>query len=102
RAAIDLLAPRLAQTTAELARIRGHLVAGDPAGRAEQILATLRRALDQVDPLLAAAGELAQRIARGEGSLGRLLMDPEFPEDTKELGKIMKRQPWRIIQKPPN
>ena len=102
RAAIDLLAPRLARTTAELARIRGHLVAGDPAGRAEQILATLRRALDQIDPLLATAGELAQRLARGEGSLGRLLGDPEFPEDTKELGKIMKRQPWRIIQKPPN
>ena len=102
RAAIDLLAPRLAQTTAELARIRGHLVAGDPAARAEQILATLRRALDQIDPLLATAGELAQRIARGEGSLGRLLSDPEFPEDTKELGKIMKRQPWRIMQKPPN
>jgi ABC-type transporter Mla subunit MlaD len=102
RAAIDLLDPRLARTTAELARVRGHLAAGDPVARAEQILATLRRALDQIDPLLAAAGELAQRIARGEGSLGRLLTDPEFPEDTKELGKIMKRQPWRIIQKPPN
>jgi hypothetical protein len=48
------------------------------------------------------AGELAQRIARGEGSLGRLLTDPEFPEDTKELGKIMKRQPWKIVQKPPD
>jgi hypothetical protein len=102
RAAIDLLDPRLAQTTAELARVRGHLVDGDPVARAEQILATLRRALDQIDPLLATAGELAERIARGEGSLGRLLSDPEFPEDTKELGKIMKRQPWRIIQKPPN
>lgn len=102
RAAIDLLAPRLAHTTAELTRVRGHLAAGDPAVRADQILATLRRAADQIDPLLATAGELAQRITRGEGSLGRLLSDPEFPEDTKELGKIMKRQPWRIVQKPSN
>jgi ABC-type transporter Mla subunit MlaD len=102
RAAIDLLDPRLAQATAQLARIRGHLVAGDPVARAEQILATLRRALDQIDPLLATAGELGERIANGEGSLGRLLRDPEFPEDTKELGKIMKRHPWRILDKPPN
>jgi ABC-type transporter Mla subunit MlaD len=102
RAAIDLLDPPLARSTAELARVRGHLVAGDPLGRADQILAELRRALAQIDPLLATAGELAQRIARGEGSFGRLLSDPEFPEDTKELGKIMKRQPWRIIQKPAN
>jgi ABC-type transporter Mla subunit MlaD len=102
RAAIDLLGPRFAQVTAELTRARGQLVAGDPVARADQILAALRRVLDQVDPLLATAGELAQRIARGEGSLGRLLGDPEFPEDTKELGKIMKRQPWKIVQKPPN
>jgi ABC-type transporter Mla subunit MlaD len=102
RAAIDLLGPRLAATTAQLARVRGHLVTGDPVARAEQILATLRRALDQIDPLLATAGELAQRIARGEGSLGRLLSDPEFPEDTKELGKIIKRHPWRVLDKPPN
>lgn len=102
RAAIDRLDPRLAQAAAELARVRGHLAARDPVARAAQIVATLRRALDQIDPLLATAGELADRIARGEGSLGRLLSDPEFPEDTKELGKIMKRQPWRIIQKPPN
>lgn len=102
RAAIDLLGPRLTATTAELARVRGHLAADDPVACAEQSLATLRRALDQIDPLLATAGELAQRITNGEGSLGRLLGDPEFPEDAKELGKIMKRQPWKIVQKPPN
>jgi ABC-type transporter Mla subunit MlaD len=102
RAAIDLVGPRLAELAAGLTRVHGHLVAGDPVGRADQILATLRRALDQIDPLLATAGELARRIARGEGSVGRLLTDPEFPEDTKELGKIMKRQPWKIVQKPPN
>jgi ABC-type transporter Mla subunit MlaD len=102
RAAIDRLGPRLTQATGDLARVRDHLVAGDPLARADQILATLRRALDQIDPLLATAGELADRFARGEGSLGRLLRDPEFPEDAKELGKIMKRQPWRIVQKPPD
>jgi hypothetical protein len=27
--------------------------------------------------------------------------DPEFPEDAKELGKILKRQPWKVINRPP-
>jgi hypothetical protein len=50
--------------------------------------------------LLAKVAEINARIARGEGSLGKLMKDPEFPEDAKALGKIMKRQPWRIIQRP--
>jgi hypothetical protein len=29
------------------------------------------------------------------------MKDPEFPEDAKELGKILKRQPWKIIGRPP-
>jgi phospholipid/cholesterol/gamma-HCH transport system substrate-binding protein len=101
RASLDVLGPELAAATAELARIRGHLAAGDPLGRAEQIVAEARAALDRIDPLLATARDIADRIARGEGSLGRLISDPEFPEDTKELGKIIKRHPWRVLERPP-
>jgi hypothetical protein len=60
----------------------------------------VRGALDKVDPLLAMVREIIGRLERGEGSLGRLSRDPEFPEDTKELGKILKRQPWKILGKP--
>jgi hypothetical protein len=28
------------------------------------------------------------------------MQDPEFPEGAKDLGKIMKRQPWKIIARP--
>lgn len=42
--------------------------------------------------------ELVRRIARGEGSLGRLRGDAELPEDAKQPGKIRKRQPRRIMQ----
>ena len=100
RAAIDLLAPRAATIAADITRVRGHLAASDPIARAEQAIAQVRAALDRLDPLVARLDELGQRLAAGEGSLGRLMSDPEFPEDAKDLGKIMKRHPWRIIAKP--
>ena len=54
----------------------------------------------KVEPLLAQVDALNQSLARGEGSIMKLMRDPEFPEDAKELGKIMKRQPWKIIDRP--
>jgi ABC-type transporter Mla subunit MlaD len=102
RAAIDVLAPRAAELTANLARVRGHLAAAEPIARAEQAIAAIRTALDKLDPLLAGIGEIGDRLARGEGSVGRLMQDPEFPEDAKDLGKIMKRQPWKVIARPPD
>ena len=100
RAAIDVLEPAAAAIAANLERVRGHLAQRDPIARAAQTITTIRAALDKVDPLLATLGELGDRIAHGEGSIGRLIQDPEFPEDAKDLGKIMKRQPWKIIARP--
>jgi ABC-type transporter Mla subunit MlaD len=100
RATLDALAPRAAAVAAGVARVRGHLAASDPVAHAAQVIAGVRAALDRVDPLLAQIEELGARIAAGEGSLGRLMRDPEFPEDAKDLGKIMKRQPWKILARP--
>lgn len=102
RAMIDLLAPRASQLRAELSRVSARIEAQDAVARIEAVLARVRVALDKVAPLLAVAEDLSGRFARGEGSLGRLMKDPEFPEDAKELGKILKRRPWRIIVKPRN
>ena len=30
----------------------------------------------------------------------KLANDPEFPEDAKDLGKILKREPWRVVGHP--
>lgn len=87
---------------AGIERLRGTLGAkGDAA------IATVGLAIDRVkadiakiDPLLAQIDGLNQSLARGDGSIMKLMRDPEFPEDTKELGKIMKRHPWRIIIHP--
>lgn len=102
RAMIDVLTPRAAQLRAELARVSGRIETQDAVARIEAVLARIRLAIDKVDPLLATVDDITSRIARGEGSLGRLMKDPEFPEDAKELGKILKRRPWRIIAKPRN
>jgi ABC-type transporter Mla subunit MlaD len=102
RAAIAVLAPRVDALVADAVRIHGHLAASDPVARTAQAIASLRAALDQLDPLVAHLAELSTRLAAGEGSLGRLMTDPEFPEDAKDLGKIIKRHPWRILEKPAN
>jgi hypothetical protein len=100
RAAVDVLGPRARTIAADIARVRGGLSSADPVVRAEQILAAVRAQLDKLDPLLATAGELADRLARGEGSLGRLMTDPEFSDDAKDLGKVIKRHPWRVLERP--
>lgn len=61
----------------------------------------VKAAIAKVEPLIASVEVIQQRIERGEGSLLKLARDPEFPEDAKELGKILKRQPWRLIDRPP-
>lgn len=96
RAALDRLAPRGDAVVAAIARIRGHVA----ALRAERAIDAMRAALAMVDPLLGRLEELGARIASGEGSLGRLMADPEFADDAKDLGKIMKRHPWRILERP--
>ncbi|HRC58655.1 MAG TPA: hypothetical protein PKU97_22185, partial [Kofleriaceae bacterium] len=65
------------------------------------VLAQGRAVVAKLAVVAASAQLVWQRWQRREGSLGRLLADPEFPEDAKELGKILKRQPWRIFGRPP-
>ncbi|NVB77613.1 MAG: MCE family protein [Kofleriaceae bacterium] len=66
-----------------------------------QAIDRVRAAADRIDPLLAKVQAIQDGIARGEGSLLKLANDPEFPEDAKDLGKVLKRHPWRIIARPP-
>ena len=60
----------------------------------------LEGALDEQARELARLDELAARIASGEGSIGRIMSDPELPEDTRDLGKYLKRHPWKILETP--
>jgi ABC-type transporter Mla subunit MlaD len=102
RGALDAIDPAAGAASAGGRALRDRLARRGPSllARAELAIARTRAAIDQLDPLLAKLAELRARIARGEGSLGRLARDPEFPEDAKELGKILKRQPWKVIDRP--
>lgn len=82
--------------------VRARLGERGPRAIAEVELAIdrVRAVIAKVDPLLAKVADLDARIARGEGSLGKLMKDPEFPEDAKALGKILKRKPWKVVQRP--
>ena len=100
RAMIERVAPEVDALAANVTRVHGRVAANDPVARLEATIARVRTALDKVEPLMAQVAAVSDRLARGEGSLGRLMNDPEFPEDAKELGKIMKRQPWKLITRP--
>lgn len=102
RRMIDQLDAQLETLVAATGALRAR--AGDRGTAAiaavELAIDRMRAAIDKIDPLLAKVEEIQSRLARGEGSVGRLMKDPEFPEDAKELGKILKRQPWKIMARP--
>jgi phospholipid/cholesterol/gamma-HCH transport system substrate-binding protein len=104
RGALATLDPALTAAAAGADTLRARLAQRGPAvvDRFVHAIARARAAIDQLDPLLAKIADLRGRLERGEGSLGRLMRDPEFPEDAKELGRILKRQPWKVIDRPPN
>ncbi|MGE5180634.1 MAG: MlaD family protein [Acidobacteriota bacterium] len=85
-----------------VSELRGKL---GPKG--DEAIAQLQLAIDRaraviakIDPLLAQVDALNASLANGDGSLMKLMHDPEFPEDAKDLGKILKRHPWRVIDHP--
>ena len=85
---------------AEVDRVRGAVAGAGALERFRAALAEGDRALARADRLMASTRALLAMIERGEGSALRLARDPEFHEDAKELGKLLKRNPWRIVGHP--
>jgi ABC-type transporter Mla subunit MlaD len=102
RATFAALSPRLDALSAGIDALRTRLGTKgvEALDKIELAIDRIRAAINKIDPLLAQVDELQQRIARGEGSLLKLMNDPEFPDDAKELGKVLKRHPWKVMDHP--
>jgi ABC-type transporter Mla subunit MlaD len=61
--------------------------------KTDQSMAKARR-------IVAKLRELSAMIDRGEGNIGALANDPEFSDDAKKLGKLLKSKPWLLIGHP--
>ncbi|HTJ45738.1 MAG TPA: MlaD family protein [Kofleriaceae bacterium] len=101
RKSLALVRARATLVASAFDRIRAHAATGGAGlDRLRAALADFDRTAAKLDHALAQAQALADAFARGEGSIARLANDPEFPEDAKELGRILKNQPWRVVGHP--
>ncbi len=101
RQALALLRGRAELMQAGLDRTRAKADGAQPAlARLRDAIASAQTLTTKLDGVLAKVQDMAARFARGEGSIAKLGSDPEFPEDAKELGKILKRTPWRVVGHP--
>ena len=100
RVSLDRLSASASKLADGLATLKGRLGSkGDEAiEKLTLAIDRTRAAVAKVDPLLAQIEALNAELANG--SLMKLGNDPEFPEDAKELGKILKRHPWRVMDHP--
>jgi ABC-type transporter Mla subunit MlaD len=102
RGALDALDPAASAASAGAGALRATLARRGPsiAARVTLAIARARAAMERLEPLRAKVAQLRGRLERGEGSLGRLMGDPAFPEDATELGQILKRPPGKNIDRP--
>lgn len=99
RAELGATGAALDRLLGDIARIRGR-IPDDLRQRLEWSLAIARASVTRLERAVAVAQELAARVQGGQGTVGALLNDPEFIDDAKQLGKILKREPWRILGHP--
>lgn len=84
---------------ADIDRIRARLP-GRLVSQLEVAIGDARSHIAKLERIVGDVRDLTERIRLGHGTVGALLNDPEFIDDAKKLGKILKRQPWRVIGHP--
>ncbi|CAN5428779.1 hypothetical protein BH11MYX1_BH11MYX1_15200 [soil metagenome] len=103
RSTLHQLGARVDVLRASLERVRGRLdrKGNDLVAEVELAIDLIKADVAKFDPLLAQIAAVRTGIDRGEGSILKIMRDPEFPEDTKDLGKYLKTHPWTLIARPP-
>jgi hypothetical protein len=99
RAELGQTGAALDRLAVDVRRLRDRM----PPGLSDRLARTLdqaRAAIAKVERVVASATELATRVRQGHGTVGALMNDPEFSDDAKQLGRLLKRNPWRILGHP--
>ncbi len=81
---------------ADIERMRGQ-VPPDLAARFIEVRVKTTASLARLERIATTLRDLAAMVERGDGNIGGLTRDPEFADHAKEIGKILKRAPWRIL-----
>jgi phospholipid/cholesterol/gamma-HCH transport system substrate-binding protein len=100
RVAIAGVRARVDRLEAEVDRIAASIPA-DTRQRFERAIEAARTATAKIDGILAETRALVAIYERGEGTIGALLNDPEFADDAKQLGIMIRSNPWRLVGRPP-
>ena len=66
----------------------------------KETLINSRQASAHLNQLLAQANEVVGKVNRGEGTMGRLLMEESLYQDLKELTSDLRAHPWKLLYRP--
>jgi ABC-type transporter Mla subunit MlaD len=100
RAELGSMSADLDLLSARIDAVRARLPA-DLGAKYSRAIADARTNVATLESTISKLEDLAERVAAGHGTVGALMNDPEFSDDAKQLGRYLKRHPWKIITKPP-
>ncbi len=96
---LSALGNRIALAIARTEELVGYFE-GERRQQLRPTLSTLARAVEITQGVARDVQRLADRVARGQGTIGALLADQELYEDLHETHRILKSQPWTLVVKP--
>lgn len=65
----------------------------------DEAITNLHSTSERLDTLSTDAQEMVSSIKRGEGTVGALLSDREIYDDLKEMLRVIKQRPWKLVWK---
>ncbi|HUH03926.1 MAG TPA: MlaD family protein [Kofleriaceae bacterium] len=95
-AAVTELRARADALQADLDRVRAAVPPGLQQ-RFEQAVTKTRTSLAKLEKIQHTLRDMQAMMERGEGNIGGLTRDPEFSDFAKQIGKALKRTPWKIF-----
>ncbi len=95
------LTERLAETAKNAQNVSASAdrLVSDNEDKIERSIDNVHASTENLESMSGDAESLVARIEEGEGTVGQLLNDRKMYDDMRELLRIVKRQPWRILWK---